>query len=178
MVGLGALLMTSIILITQNRRSAEAEQRAQLDLQVNILAEQKVAKLIVLLEELRRDIPTVHDRVDAVAEAMERPMDARAVLTALQGHSRVGAVAMMIVTHPSPIEPARDELAGSRGKLRSSSHACTRAARARSLLSTGRLTANVWHDRCSVGPLGNGHAEHRNCARWAARLGEIGSGIR
>ena len=85
MVGLGALLMTSIILITQNRRSAEAEQRAQLDLQVNILAEQKVAKLIVLLEELRRDIPTVHDRVDAVAEAMERPMDARAVLTALQG---------------------------------------------------------------------------------------------
>lgn len=84
-VGLGALLMTSVILITQNRRSAEAEQRAQLDLQVNLLAEQKVAKLISLLEELRRDIPIVRDRVDQVAEAMERPVDARAVLTALQG---------------------------------------------------------------------------------------------
>ena len=77
--------MTSVILITQNRRSAEAEQRAQLDLQVNLLAEQKVAKLISLLEELRRDIPIVRDRVDQVAEAMERPVDARAVLTALQG---------------------------------------------------------------------------------------------
>ena len=85
LVGLGALLMTSIILITQNRRSAEAEQRAQLDLQVNLLAEQKVAKLIALLGELRRDIPIVRDRVDRVAEAMEQPVDARAVLCALQG---------------------------------------------------------------------------------------------
>ncbi len=84
-VGLGALLMTSVILITQNRRSAEAEQRAQLDLQVNLLAEQKIAKLIALLEELRRDTPTVHNRVDRIAEAMEEPVDASAVLSALQG---------------------------------------------------------------------------------------------
>jgi uncharacterized membrane protein len=83
-VGLGALLMTSVILITQNRRSSHAEQRAQLHLQVNILAEQKVAKLIALLEELRRDIPIVHDRVDRVAEAMKEPVDAHAVLSALQ----------------------------------------------------------------------------------------------
>jgi uncharacterized membrane protein len=83
-VGLGALLMTSVILITQNRRSSHAEQRAQLHLQVNILAEQKVAKLIALLEELRRDIPIVRDRVDRVAEAMKEPVDAHAVLSALQ----------------------------------------------------------------------------------------------
>ena len=84
LVGLGALLMTCIILITQNRRSAHAEQRAQLDLQVNLLAEQKVAKLIALLEELRRDIPIVRDRVDQVAESMKEPVDARAVLSALE----------------------------------------------------------------------------------------------
>ncbi len=83
LVSMSALLMTSIILITQNRRSAHAEQRAQLDLQVNLLAEQKVAKLIALLEELRVDIPTVRDRVDDVAEAMKNPVDAQAVLSAL-----------------------------------------------------------------------------------------------
>jgi uncharacterized membrane protein len=83
-VGLGALLMTVIILITQNRRSSHAEQRAQLDLQVNLLAEQKVAKLIALLEELRHDLPIVRDRVDAIADAMKEPVDARAILDALQ----------------------------------------------------------------------------------------------
>jgi uncharacterized membrane protein len=86
-VGLGALLMTVVILITQNRRSLHAEQRAQLDLQVNLLAEQKVAKLIALLEELRRDMPIVRDRVDAIADAMEEPVDARAVLNALRGEA-------------------------------------------------------------------------------------------
>jgi uncharacterized membrane protein len=83
-VGLGALLMTVVILITQNRRSSHAEQRAQLDLHVNLLAEQKVAKLIALLEELRRDMPIVRDRIDEVADAMKEPVDPRAVLVALE----------------------------------------------------------------------------------------------
>jgi uncharacterized membrane protein len=84
LVGLGALLMATIILITQNRQTKHAEQRSQLDLQVNLLSEQKAAKLIALLEELRRDIPSVHNRVDRVAEAMEEPVDPHAVLSALE----------------------------------------------------------------------------------------------
>lgn len=94
LVGLGALLMTSIILITQNRRTTHAEQSARLDLQVNLLAEHKAAKLIALLEELRRDLPIVRDRVDRVAEAMKEPIDAHAVLSALEGakDSRVSKV--------------------------------------------------------------------------------------
>jgi uncharacterized membrane protein len=84
LVGLGALLMATIILITQNRQTRHAEQRSQLDLQVNLLSEQKVAKLIALLEELRRDMPAVRDRVDRVAQAMEEPVDPHAVLSALE----------------------------------------------------------------------------------------------
>ena len=83
-VGLGALLMTITILTTQNRQTRHAEERSQLDLQINMLAEQKVAKLIALLEELRRDIPTVRDRVDEVAESMQEPVDPHAVLSALE----------------------------------------------------------------------------------------------
>jgi len=84
LVGLGALLMATIILITQNRQTKHADQRSQLDLQVNLLAEQKAAKGIALLEELRRDLPTVRDRVDKVADAMEEPVDPHAVLSALE----------------------------------------------------------------------------------------------
>jgi uncharacterized membrane protein len=83
-VGLGALLMTTMVLITQNRQTRNAEKHADLDLQVNLLAEQKVAKLIALLEELRRDIPIVQDRVDDVAEAMKEPVNPHAVLSALE----------------------------------------------------------------------------------------------
>jgi uncharacterized membrane protein len=82
-VGLSALLVTIMVLTTQNRQNKRAEQRAQLDLQVNLLAEQKVAKVIALVEELRRDLPTVPNRVDRVAEVMTTPLDPDAVMTAL-----------------------------------------------------------------------------------------------
>ena len=84
MIGLGALLLTIVVLITQNRQALLSERRAKLDLQVNLLAEQKVAKLIALMEELRRDIPTVKDRFDPEAEAMQQSPDPHAVLEALE----------------------------------------------------------------------------------------------
>ena len=83
-IGLGALLLTIVVLITQNRQALLSERRAKLDLQVNLLAEQKVAKLIALMEELRRDIPTVKDRFDPEAEAMQQSPDPHAVLEALE----------------------------------------------------------------------------------------------
>ncbi len=83
-IGLAAILIATVILITQNRQTREAEQRAQLDLQVNLLVEKKVAKLIDLLEELRRDLPNVKNRVDEAANAMTETVDAEAVLSALE----------------------------------------------------------------------------------------------
>jgi uncharacterized membrane protein len=61
-----------------------AEEHAQLDLHINLLSEQKVAKLISLLEELRRDMPNVANREDLVAEAMTHAVDPHAVATALK----------------------------------------------------------------------------------------------
>ena len=83
LVGLGALLTTTMVLITQTRQGKLAEQRAQLDLQVSLLAEQKTAKLIALIEELRRDLPEVTNRHDAEAAAMEQSTDPHAILDAL-----------------------------------------------------------------------------------------------
>ncbi|MDO8704283.1 MAG: DUF1003 domain-containing protein [Sulfuricaulis sp.] len=82
-IGLGALLTTTVVLIKQNRLAKLEELRAHLDLQVNLLTEQKTTKLIQLVEELRRDLPMVKDRYDPEAEALKQPTDPHQVLAAL-----------------------------------------------------------------------------------------------
>jgi uncharacterized membrane protein len=83
-VSLSALLVTTMVLTTQNRQGKRAFQRGNLELQVNLVSEQKIAKLISLLEELRRDLPSVRDRVDPIADAMAEAVDAQAVVTGLE----------------------------------------------------------------------------------------------
>ena len=85
-VSLCALLMTTVILTTQRRQARRTAQRDHLDLQVNLVAEQKIAKLISLIEELRRDLPSVRDRVDPVAQAMTEAVDTNAMVSALERH--------------------------------------------------------------------------------------------
>ena len=77
------LYITVLILITQRREDQLAETREQLTLELAILGEQKNAKIIALLEELRRDNPLIADRVDEEAEALSTPADPQAVLDAI-----------------------------------------------------------------------------------------------
>lgn len=79
-----AALVTTIVLATQNRQNRENEQRAHIELQVSLLAEQKATKVIALLEELRRDLPNVRNRPDPEAQAMQRRPDPKDVLAALE----------------------------------------------------------------------------------------------
>ena len=82
-ISLSALLMTTLVLITQNRQNNVTEQRRRLDLQVNLVIEQKVTKLIALIEELRQDIPEVKGRHDPEAEAMKKSVNPHEVLSSL-----------------------------------------------------------------------------------------------
>jgi uncharacterized membrane protein len=82
-LGLGALLTATVVLTKQNRLERLAEQRAHLDLKVTLLTEQKTAKLIDLIEELRRDLPNVRDRHDPEAAALQQSMKPDAVVAAL-----------------------------------------------------------------------------------------------
>ena len=79
-VSLLAVLTTTVVLIRQERLAKLEERRVQLDLQVNLLTEQKTTKLINLFEELRRDMPMVKDRHDPESEAMLQPTDPHRVL--------------------------------------------------------------------------------------------------
>jgi uncharacterized membrane protein len=47
-----AIFLTTFVLMTQNRMSAEAERRAELDLQVSLLAEHEVTRLITLVKAI------------------------------------------------------------------------------------------------------------------------------
>jgi uncharacterized membrane protein len=82
-LGLAALLTTAVVLIKQNRVSKLGEQRDHLDLKITLLIEQKTAKLIDLVEELRRDLPNVKDRHDSNAVVMQHAMSPEKVLAAL-----------------------------------------------------------------------------------------------
>lgn len=83
-VSLTALFMTVIILTTQRREDKLAGLRDQLTLELSILSEQKSAKIIALLEEMRRDDPHISDRSDEHADALSKPADPDVVLGALK----------------------------------------------------------------------------------------------
>lgn len=80
----GSLLVTFGVLIQQDRQEKLAEQRTHLSLQLSLLSEQKITKLIALVEELRRDLPNVRDRIDLESEIMQQAANPQQVLEVLE----------------------------------------------------------------------------------------------
>jgi uncharacterized membrane protein len=79
-----AVYVTILILATQRRADGLAGHREQLILQLGFVSEQRSAKIIALLEELRRDSPQIRDRVDPEAQQMTERVDPDAVSEALR----------------------------------------------------------------------------------------------
>lgn len=82
-----ALLVSFLILVTQRREDLLADRRAQLTLELALLADKKSAKIIQLLEELRRDEPNLADRPDQESEDMAKPTDAAAVAASIEANA-------------------------------------------------------------------------------------------
>ena len=78
-----SLYLVAVIVSTQRRDDRLARNRELLTLQLAIATEQKTAKAIALLEELRRDMPIVSDRIDKQAAMMAKPADPHAVVDAI-----------------------------------------------------------------------------------------------
>jgi uncharacterized membrane protein len=83
-LGSMAFFVALIILATQRRADELAEYREQMTLELAIISEQKSAKIIAPLEEMRRDNPMLRNRVDAEAAAMAIAADPQAVLDAIK----------------------------------------------------------------------------------------------
>ena len=82
-VSLEAIFLSTFVLISQNREAMQADRRAKLDLQLNMVAEQEVTKLIEMVAQMQAHmgIETAHDPavqqmqeptyVEDVADAVE-----------------------------------------------------------------------------------------------------------
>ncbi|NJM48566.1 MAG: DUF1003 domain-containing protein [Alkalinema sp. RU_4_3] len=79
-----SLLISTGVLIYQTRQEEVSDERTHLMLQLNLITEQKIAKLIALVEELRLDSPNIRDRLDLEAEAMQQTTNPQVVMDILQ----------------------------------------------------------------------------------------------
>ncbi len=77
-----AIFLATFILITQNRMSALAEQRAELDLQISLLTEHEVTKLVAMVDAIGRQLGTRHDAGEV--EDLKRNVAPEAVLDAIE----------------------------------------------------------------------------------------------
>lgn len=78
-----AIFLSTFILITQNRMAAAADRRAELDLQVSLLAEAEITKLVELVSEMasRMEVPEARQ---GEIEEMKQLVQPEAVLDAIE----------------------------------------------------------------------------------------------
>jgi uncharacterized membrane protein len=84
LVSFNALILTVAVLIRQNRMAALAKQRAHLDLQINLLTEQKVTRLLERLDELHPAPEHADTGRRGSKEELKRPVDPLAMLQAIK----------------------------------------------------------------------------------------------
>ena len=85
---LASLYLVVLILTAQKRDDRLMQRRELLSLELAILSEQKTAKVIALIEELRRDNPLIHNRIDEQADRMAEPANPQSVIDATKEASR------------------------------------------------------------------------------------------
>ena len=82
-LSLVSVYMLFLVLATQRNESQLERRRELLSLELAVRGEEKTAKVIALLEELRRDLPQVPDRIDEQAVSMARPADPASVIAVI-----------------------------------------------------------------------------------------------
>src|SRR5947208_9576030 len=55
-VSLEAIFLSALVLITQNRQSEEAEQRADLDLHIGLLAEHELTRVLQMIDAIQTEL--------------------------------------------------------------------------------------------------------------------------
>jgi uncharacterized membrane protein len=82
-VSLEAIFLTSIVLMTQNRMTRQADKRAHLDLQVNLLAEQELTAMLQMLHALCQRVGVEVTVRGARVEQLLKDTDIHQLATAL-----------------------------------------------------------------------------------------------
>jgi uncharacterized membrane protein len=77
-VSLEAIFLATFVLISQNRTAAEADHRADLDLQINLLTEHEITRALRLLDAIGRKLEV--DVTDSELAQLEQDVAPQAVL--------------------------------------------------------------------------------------------------
>jgi len=78
-----AIFLSTFVLITQNRMAAAAEKRAELDLQISLLAEHELTKMASLLSDMAKQLGVRTD-VEQEIEDVKRDVAPDAVLDQIE----------------------------------------------------------------------------------------------
>jgi uncharacterized membrane protein len=78
-----AIFLSTFVLISQNRMAAEAERRATLDLQINLLAEHEVTRLMTLVSAIAERLGVECPAPEEIEE-LKRDVAPEAVLDAIE----------------------------------------------------------------------------------------------
>jgi uncharacterized membrane protein len=82
-----AIFLSTFVLISQNRMQAQADKRADLDLQVSLLAEHEVTQLITLVREIARRMD-IDEARDPALDELARDIRPEVVLTQMEDSAR------------------------------------------------------------------------------------------
>ncbi|HEX8679882.1 MAG TPA: DUF1003 domain-containing protein, partial [Chthoniobacterales bacterium] len=80
-----AIFLSTFVLISQNRMAEQADKRADLDLQVSLLAEHEVTRLITLVKRIAERLD-VHEAGNPELPELEQDVRPENVLDALEAH--------------------------------------------------------------------------------------------
>ena len=87
-----AIFLSTFVLISQNRMQAAADKRADLDLQINLLSEHEVTKLVAMVSEISHHLGVGHVAGEDVEE-LKRNVAPEAVLDAIESNERAAEAA-------------------------------------------------------------------------------------
>ena len=76
LVSLESIFLSTFVLIAQNRQAVLSDKRAKLDLQVNLISESEVTKLIQMMEDIRARLG-INEEADEEVLQMKRPTHVR-----------------------------------------------------------------------------------------------------
>ncbi len=105
---LEGVLLAAFVLMKQNRMSARAEERAHLDLQISLLAEQEVTKVIQMLGRISAQLGIAERVVDAEARELGEVTAVGALAADLHAQLGEGGSAGAVLP-PGPGAPPRDD---------------------------------------------------------------------
>src|SRR4051794_39592023 len=84
-----AIFLSTFVLISQNRMNAQADKRADLDLQVSLLAEHEVTHLITLVTAMAKKMD-IQEAYNPEIEELSKDVKPEKVLDTMERHKREG----------------------------------------------------------------------------------------